>query len=42
MEFFIFGNSIYNGGPRYIMKKLATLTGYQAMPQYYSLGFHYS
>ncbi|CDW89550.1 neutral alpha-glucosidase ab [Stylonychia lemnae] len=42
MEFFIFGNSNKNGGPKYIMQKLATITGYQAMPPYYSLGFHFS
>jgi alpha-glucosidase (family GH31 glycosyl hydrolase) len=28
--------------PKGISKKLAMVTGYQALPPYYSLGFHYS
>lgn len=42
MEFFIFGSSRNNGGPTYILEKLATLTGYQSMPPLFALGFHYS
>eukprot|EP00347_Sterkiella_histriomuscorum_P019095 403342966 len=42
MEFFIFGSSVQNGGPQYIMQKLAILTGFQSLPPYFSIGFHYS
>jgi alpha 1,3-glucosidase len=42
MEFFIFGVSTKNGGPKHISKILADITGYAPLPPYYSLGFHYS
>ena len=38
LEMFLF-TSI---NPKGISKKLAMITGYQALPPYYSLGFHYS
>jgi len=42
MEVFLFGSSLINGGPKYISKVLADITGYAPLPPYYSLGFHYS
>jgi mannosyl-oligosaccharide alpha-1,3-glucosidase len=38
LEMFLF-TSI---NPKGISKKLAMITGYQALPPYYSMGFHYS
>ncbi len=29
-------------GPKQVSKKLAMVTGYQALPPFHSLGFHYS
>lgn len=42
MEFFLFGNSRNNGGPKKVSKILADITGYAPLTPYYSLGFHYS
>jgi alpha-glucosidase (family GH31 glycosyl hydrolase) len=42
MEFFLFGTSVNNGGPKLISKMLADITGYAPLPPYFSLGFHYS
>ena len=42
MEFFLFGSSLKNGGPKQIYKHLADITGYSPLPPYFSLGFHYS
>lgn len=42
MEFFIFGASLKNGGPKQIYKHLAEITGFSPLPPYFSLGFHYS
>jgi alpha-glucosidase (family GH31 glycosyl hydrolase) len=43
MEFFIFG--AFNRdeqGPKILINKLATITGYLPLPPYHTLGFHYS
>lgn len=42
MEFFIFGSTAQNQGPKTLVKKLSLITGYAPLPPYYSLGFHYS
>jgi alpha 1,3-glucosidase len=42
MEFFIFGASTQNGGPKRVQKLLADITGFAPLPPYFSLGFHYS
>ncbi|CDW73021.1 cre-aagr-4 protein [Stylonychia lemnae] len=42
MEFILIGNSAQNGGPKRIQEKLAIITGYQVLPPYWALGFHYS
>jgi mannosyl-oligosaccharide alpha-1,3-glucosidase len=38
LEMFLFTSL----NPKGISKKLAIITGYQALPPYYSLGYHYS
>lgn len=42
MEFFIIGSSLKNGGPKRVMNKLATITGFAPLPPMWSLGYHYS
>src|SRR6185436_1475658 len=42
MEFFIFGATTQNGGPKKVQKLLSGITGYPPLPPYFSLGFHYS
>ena len=39
IDFFIINSA---NGPKYIMKKLTTITGKMKLPPFYSLGFHYS
>lgn len=42
MEFFIFGASASNGGPKTVSRKMAVITGFPVLPPYFSLGFQYS
>jgi alpha 1,3-glucosidase len=41
MEFFLIASAASNA-PKRVQKLLATVTGFQVLPPYFSLGFHYS
>lgn len=41
LELFLFASAVKDS-PKRVARKLATISGYQSMPPFYALGFHYS